>query len=235
MPSWLAGVLRELALRLELGRRDLVEHRVLGTLLGRDAHAERDPARDLAHDLLDAAERVKVDAGQRGAGGLVAASDVVADTRGRDVALVGDRAADWLAVAGVVVGAEHAVLGVAGVHAALELLEAPLVDVAERLDVHCSNPPLWLSFRQDTGRIRTAVDALCRRALHHSATVSWRAPERSRTSASGFEARRSSSELRGRVPEGAMSLRVRRARSALAVVVVAAGAVKSRRCYGSSS
>ena len=45
------------------------------------------------------------------------------------------RAADGLAVAGVVVGAEDAELGVAGRHAALELLEAPLVDRAERLDV----------------------------------------------------------------------------------------------------
>ena len=66
-----------------------------------------------------------------------------------------------------------------------------------------AHPPLWLLFRQDTGRIRTAVDALCRRVPHLSATVSSRAPERSRTSASGFEARRSSSELRRRGPEGA--------------------------------
>ena len=34
------------------------------------------------------------------------------------------------------VGAEDAELGVAGLHAALELLEAALVHVAERLDVH---------------------------------------------------------------------------------------------------
>ena len=54
--------------------------------------------------------------------GLVAAADVVADARRRDVALVGDAAADRLAVARVVVGAEHAELGVAGLHAPLELL-----------------------------------------------------------------------------------------------------------------
>jgi hypothetical protein len=36
------------------------------------------------------------------------------------------------------VGAQDAVVGIAGRHAALELLEAPLVDRAERLDLaHC--------------------------------------------------------------------------------------------------
>ena len=72
-----------------------------------------------------------------------------------------------------------------------------------------THPPLWVLFGQDTGRIRTAVDALCRRVPHHSATVSSRAPERSRTSASAFEARRSSSELRRRGPEGACPSGVR--------------------------
>ena len=47
--------------------------------------------------------------------GLVAAADVIAHTRRRDVALVGDRAADRLAVARVMVGAQHAVVGVARV------------------------------------------------------------------------------------------------------------------------
>ena len=52
------------------------------------------------------------------------------------MSLVSDSAADRLAVARVMVGAEHAVLGVAGLHAALKLLEAALVDRTERLDVH---------------------------------------------------------------------------------------------------
>src|SRR5262249_16208041 len=43
-------------------------------------------------------------------------------------------AADRLAVARVMIGAEHAEVGVAGRHAALELLEAARVDVAEGLD-----------------------------------------------------------------------------------------------------
>ena len=68
--------------------------------------------------------------------GLVAAADVVADTRRRDVSLVGDAAADRLRVARVVVGAEHAEVGIAGLHAPLELIEAAPVDRAERLDAH---------------------------------------------------------------------------------------------------
>ena len=72
---------------------------------------------------------------------LVAAADVVADTRRRHVALVRDAAADRLAVARVVVGAENAEVGVAGRHAALELLEAARIDIAERLDRGSSLPP----------------------------------------------------------------------------------------------
>ena len=48
------------------------------------------------------------------------------------------------------VGAENAELGVACLHAALELLEAALVDVAERLDVHVSILLSLLLFRQET-------------------------------------------------------------------------------------
>lgn len=51
---------------------------------------------------------------------------------------------------------------------------------------------------QDTGRTRTAAVALCRRVPRRSATVSREAPERSRTSAPGVEARCSSAELRRR-------------------------------------
>src|ERR671925_523605 len=68
--------------------------------------------------------------------GLISAANVIAHTRRRHVALVGDAAADRLRVAGVVVGAEHAELGVARLHAPLQLLQAPLVDGAERLDAH---------------------------------------------------------------------------------------------------
>src|SRR5262249_7920381 len=65
---------------------------------------------------------------------LVSAADVVAHAGRRDVALVGDRAADRLAVPRVVIGAEHAELGVACGHAALQLPEAPLIHGAEGLD-----------------------------------------------------------------------------------------------------
>src|SRR5918999_2852501 len=64
------------------------------------------------------------------------ATYVEPNARRRDVALVRDAAADRLRVARVVVGAEDAVLGFARLHAALQLLEAALVDGAERLDVH---------------------------------------------------------------------------------------------------
>ena len=118
--------LRELPLRREVRVADRVEHRVVGPLGRRHAHAERDAPRDLAHHRLDTAERVEVGARQLGPRRLVAAADVVADARRRHVALVGDAAADRLAVARVVVGAEHAEVGVARGHAALELLEAAL-------------------------------------------------------------------------------------------------------------
>ena len=132
------GELRQLALWRELSGADLLEHGVVDALLRRDTHAERDPARDLAHDRVDAAERVEIGARELGASRLVAAADVVADAGRRDVSLVGDAAADRLRVARVMVGAEDAERGVACLHAALELLEAALVDVAERLDVHVS-------------------------------------------------------------------------------------------------
>ncbi len=174
--------LRELALRREVGAADLVEHRVVDPLLRRHAHAERDPAGDLAHDQLDAAERVEIASRQLGARGLVAAADVVADARGRDVALVGDAAADRLRVARVMVGAEHAELGVARLHAPLELLEAPLVDGAEGLDRAHLLPPFILTARHRADSNRRS--ALCRRAPRPSATVSraCEAPERIRTS-----------------------------------------------------
>jgi hypothetical protein len=59
---------------------DLVEHGVLDPLDGGHTHAKRHASRDLAHDPLDAANRLEVSAGQLGADGLVAAANVVADT-----------------------------------------------------------------------------------------------------------------------------------------------------------
>lgn len=91
------GEAGELALGVELGIADLLEHRVLGPLLRGHTHAERDPARDLAHDSIDTAELVEVAGGQVDADCLVAAADVVADARWRDVALVGH---SFLAFAG---------------------------------------------------------------------------------------------------------------------------------------
>jgi hypothetical protein len=103
--------------------------------LGRGhSHPEGDAPRDLPHDGLDAAESLDVGPGQVGPGRLVPASDVIPDARRRDIALVGDAASDRLAVARVMVGAEHAVVGVARVHAPLELREAALVDRPEGLD-----------------------------------------------------------------------------------------------------
>ena len=126
----------ELPLRGELRVADALQHRMVGALPGGDAHAEGDPPRDLRHQPLDAAEHVEVGAGQLGTSGLVAAADVEADAGRRDMALVGDAAADRLRVAGVVVCAEHAELGATGLHAAAELGEASLVDGSERLDLH---------------------------------------------------------------------------------------------------
>ena len=80
------------------------------------------------------------------------------------------RAADRLAVARVVVGAEHAELGVARLHAPLELLQAPLVDGPERLDRGHLRPPCPLcdkKHRADSNRRH----ARCRRVPRRSATV----------------------------------------------------------------
>jgi hypothetical protein len=64
----------------------------------------------------------------------------------------------------VVVGAQDSELGDAGVHAALELLQAPLVDGAERLDLHRAHPPLLMlsvraRHRADSNRRRRALQA----------------------------------------------------------------------------
>ena len=164
-------------------------------LLRRHADAERDPARDLAHDRVDAAERVEVGAGQFRARGLVSAADVEAHARRGDVAFVSDAAADRLRVARVMVGAEHPELGVARRHAALELLEAALIDVAERLDVHVSI--LLLSLQIDktpdgmNGRSRVAAAGLASRPRCHGAS------ERCRAAVAGVGARCSAVELRG--------------------------------------
>jgi hypothetical protein len=91
------GRLGELPLRREVRVPDSVEHRVIGPLGRRNAHAERDPSRDLAHQLLDAAKGVEVRSGQVRSGGLVPASNIEADSLRRDVALVGDPAPiGWL-------------------------------------------------------------------------------------------------------------------------------------------
>jgi hypothetical protein len=128
------GELRELALRSEVGVTDPVEHLVVGPLGRGHAHAERDPSRDLAHHCLDPAEPVEVGSRQLRLHRLIAAADVVADAGRRDEALVGDTATDRPAVPRVVVGAEHTELPIAGLHAPLQLVEAPLVDGSERLD-----------------------------------------------------------------------------------------------------
>ena len=71
------------------------------------------------------------------------AADVVADPRRRHVSLVRDATPDGLRVPRVMVGAEHAELGLTGLHASLELLQAPLVDGTEGLDLHLrSSSPL---------------------------------------------------------------------------------------------
>ena len=165
------GELGELALRREVGSADLRSSTGWSTRSCAGTPMPNEIRRVISPIIaLDAAERVEVGPRQLGARRLVAAADVVADARRRDVALVGDAAADRLAVARVVVGAEDAELGVARLHAALELLEAPLVDRAERLDVHV----VLLSFcraqrhRADSNR----RVALCRRAPRRSATVS---------------------------------------------------------------
>ena len=155
----LLGELRELALRLEVGLANSVEHGMIGALLRRHAHAERDPADDLAHHGLD------LDFGrlQIRPHGLVAAPDVVADARRRDVPLVGDAAADRLAVARVVVGAEDAELRVAGRHAPLQLLEAPLIDAAERLDPTHGRLPVLSRTKAEAGRRRGPTSAVPQR------------------------------------------------------------------------
>ena len=168
--------LRELALWREVGSPDLLEHRVVDPLLRRHTHAERDPAHDLAHDRVDAAERVEVGAGEIGEYGLVAAADVVADTRGRHEALVGHGAADRLRVARVMVSAEDAELGIARLQAPLELLQAPRVHGAEGLD-RAHHAPRDEIVVEDTGKGKrhragsNRRSARCRRVPNRSATV----------------------------------------------------------------
>ena len=142
--------LGELALRRELCRADLVEHPVVDPLGRRNAHAKRDPPRDLTHDPLDAAQRLEIAARELRLHRLVAAADVVSHAGRGQVALVGDRAADRLAVARVMIGAQHAELGIARGHAALELLEAARVHVTEGLDRPHSLAPLQLLMLQET-------------------------------------------------------------------------------------
>ena len=173
------------------GVADRVEHGVVGALLRGHAHAERDAARDLAHHGSTPPRRRDRPRVRSVLHGLVAAADVVADAGGRDVALVGDAAADRLAVARVMVGAEHAERGFAGLHAALELLEAAGVD-HRRMSSSCSLALLSIAV---VGRRRHRAEsnrrsALCRRAPRRSATMSLgQAPERNRTSAPGVETR----------------------------------------------
>ena len=88
---------------------------------------------------------------------LLPHADVVADAGRRDETLVRDAAADRLAVARVVVGAEDAEVRVTGIHAALELREATCVHVPECLDRAHRLTPFHCWRSRDTGRSRTAV------------------------------------------------------------------------------
>ena len=65
----------------------------------------------------------------------VAAADVKADARDRDVLLVGDHAADRLRVAEVAIGAQNAAGDAADAHAAPHLRDGALVMLAENLQV----------------------------------------------------------------------------------------------------
>src|SRR4029079_448642 len=69
----------QLALGREVRVSDLVEDRVIATLLRRDSHTERDPVGDLAHDALDTAERVNISARQLRSRRLVADADAATD------------------------------------------------------------------------------------------------------------------------------------------------------------
>src|SRR2546425_1996334 len=104
------------------------------------AEAAASKARDyvVGGDALDRNRRA-VDGRHPGSG--CDAPDVIAHAGGRDVTLVSDTAADWLAVTRVMVGAEDTELGVAHLHAPLQLLQASLVNGAEGLDgAHCITP-----------------------------------------------------------------------------------------------
>src|SRR5439155_25628155 len=74
----------------------------------------------------------------------VAAADVEADARDRDVFLVGDDAADRLRIAEVAVGAEHAARNAADAHAAPHLRDGALVMLTEDLQVRHDRAPLRL-------------------------------------------------------------------------------------------
>jgi hypothetical protein len=85
--------------------RRVVEQVVVYTLRVLAADAEADGANDVVHDPADAGARDV--ARHVDQDGLVAASDVVADTGRRDGVLVRDHAADGNGVALVVVGHQH--------------------------------------------------------------------------------------------------------------------------------
>src|SRR5215470_16808107 len=65
----------------------------------------------------------------------VAAADVEADARDRDMLLVGDDAADRLRIAEMAVSAEHAARNAADAHAAPHLLDGALVMLTVNLQV----------------------------------------------------------------------------------------------------
>ena len=113
------GEVVQRALGARVGGADRVEHRMVDRLVVAAADAERDPRHDRVHDPRQFGRDLR--APQVGPHGLVAAADVVADARDRDVVAVRDRAADRLAVADVPVGAQDADRAVLGRHAALEL------------------------------------------------------------------------------------------------------------------
>jgi hypothetical protein len=124
----LRGQVEQRALEADRRLADLVEHRMVGALLVRDADAERDPREDLVHE---ARHVVATSGSQVGQHGLVAAADVVADAGRGDVLAVGDRAADRLRVAVVAVRAQHAARALLRLDAARELVDHLLLVLAE--------------------------------------------------------------------------------------------------------
>jgi hypothetical protein len=119
-------------MQLPLGRKlrvfDQIKNRVINWLVVVSAHSEADAPNDLIHDCANGIDIVSKNIGLHC---LIAATNVIADPRGRNMFAVCDCSADWLTVAQVIVCTQDCASTLLNCLATLDLSDCPVISLTE--------------------------------------------------------------------------------------------------------